>query len=97
MMQAFFQTYSPLAFLNYLMKALQIDPSDIMRSDETTSSPRNLAGNLPAEMAALPMFQQLTNSKGEGAAGTSNLGGEGGQIAEVNQEINPLSGMTANQ
>lgn len=94
LLQAFFTTYSPQALLAYMMKCMQIDPSDFeraMREDPII---------LQQQLAQLPMFQQLANAKGEGLQGTANMGGQGtggNQLAaQVNQTINPMTGMTGN-
>lgn len=97
-LQDFVTRFSPALVSDYMLKLLQLDPSDFVRAGREVETQR-----LQATLQTLPMFQQLLSQKGEGQGGFNNpnLGGTGtggGPIpAEVNQQVNPLSGMTANQ
>ncbi len=106
-MQSFFQRYSPAALLRYIMKVLQLDPSDFMRAGKEGQEEmmRDLMG-----MQAMAQLQQTsqggpggggTTPKGEGKAGTPNQGGpaSGGNpnSAMINQLINPMTGFSAAQ
>lgn len=95
-LQAFFTKYSPDAILAFAMKTLQLDPSDFARATREEKS------SFVEEMQMLPAFMQLiTGGGGEGSGGAANVGGPatgGAQIpAEINQTVNPMTGMSGQQ
>lgn len=102
-MQAFFMKYSPDALLSYIMKVLQLDPSDFQRAG------REGQEQLARDLAGMAMFGGMgggsaqgpggpTTPKGEGREGTPNQGGPatGGDSTSgvINQLINPMTGMS---
>lgn len=97
LLQAFFTKYDPAAVVAYMLKMLQLDPSDFARAGREEQS------DMALEMQRLPIFQQLLSQRGEGQGGPNNpnMGGTqtgGSPIpAEVNQMVNPMTGMTGQE
>lgn len=95
LMQAFFTKYDPAALLSYMMKVLQLDPGEFERAAQ--EEPRSAA----MDMQSLPMFQQMMGPQSATGAPGGGVGGPGtgGQPmpAEVNQQIQPLTGMQVTQ
>lgn len=104
----FFTKYSPAAFLAYIMKTLQLDPSDFLRAgrEENEQLARDIADMQMMAMMNPTMASQGgppqpgaggTTPRGEGKAGTPNQGGTlaGGNptSAGINQLVNPMTGM----
>lgn len=108
-MQSFFMRYSPDALLRYIMKVLQLDPTDFQRAG------REGQEELQRDLAGMAMFGGMggpqqsgppqqgggTSPRGEGREGTPNQGGPGTggnpNTAVVNQLINPMTGFSAAQ
>lgn len=97
LMQQFFARYDAGALLAYMMKTLQLDPDEFLRAEQ--EEPRTAQ----QDMQTLPMFQQMVGGAPGSATGAPNGGlggpGTGGAPipAEVNQMVNPMTGMTGNQ
>jgi hypothetical protein len=90
--QAFIQKYSGDRILNMMMKQLNINPDDIVMSQDE-------ADMLPQRLQQMMMYSQLTNpQKAQNAQdGTGGQGPAGvpqqSVNAQVNQEANPTTGM----
>lgn len=102
-MQSFFMKYSPDALLRYIMKVLQLDPTDFQRAGKEGME------EMQRDMAGMQMMQQMmagppqpqpggATPRGEDTSGTPNQGGPGTggnpNTAVINQLINPMTGMS---
>lgn len=100
---AFFQKYSPTSLLGYILKSLEIDPSDIERTGSEFDRYRTI-------QEELLMMQQMQSGSMGSASGEPSETGESGEtnnpnisgmnspeIASVNQQINPMTGFAPNE
>jgi|TARA_Y100000310_G_scaffold212884_1_gene213761 hypothetical protein len=96
LLQAFFTKYSPDRLLSHVMKTLAVNPEQMARDEEEMVK-------MHTELQNLATFQALTSGN---TGGTTNGGGAGpgaesvgepGLPAEINQLVNPATGMTSNQ
>ena len=108
-MATFFRKYSPDAVLSYILKTLQLDPSDFFRAgrEDNEQMMRDLADmQMLAQAGAPPQAAPggpappptgFLSARGEGVSGTPNQGGPaaGGNptTAGINQLVNPMTGM----
>lgn len=83
LLQAFMKKYSSDRTLDYLMRLLNVNPDNLYKDEEEQAQSDE-------EMRRTQMAAQLTG----GAVGGNAPGGGGGPAAEVNQVMNPLTGMT---
>lgn len=94
LLQAFFTRYDPAAVLSYMMKTLQLDPGDFERAKQEEPRPPE------ADMATLGMFQQMAGPASSTGAPGGGVGGPGTggapMPAEINQMVNPATGMSGN-
>ena len=103
--QAFFMQYSPDAVLAYIMKTLQLDPTDFLRAglESMEARQRNMMSMMMGGMMPPPMQQgqqpggPAVTPRGEATPGTPNQKGPatGGNptTAGINEMINPMTGM----
>ena len=93
MLQAFFTRYSPDRALEVAMKALNLNPANLQRTEAEQQG-------MAEQLKSLPMFMQMA-----GGAKNENTGsmapsmgtvGESGLPGEINQMVNPATGMTGN-
>ena len=95
LMRAFFKRFSDEKSIDLLLKTLNINPSDLQRDE-------NAETDMKTEFQELMAFMQVARGGSPQSPNTKPgnvpAGGDGGNQAsqEVNQMINPLSGMTAN-
>lgn len=91
MLQAFFTRYSPDKALALAMKALNINPLNLER-DEVEQA------RMGQDMQRLPMFMQIAsgqfNENTGSAAPSASTVGESGFPGEINQMVNPMTGMS---
>ena len=94
MLQAFYTKYSPDKTLEVAMKALNINPSNLQRTETE-------AQGMAEQMKMLPMFMQMAGGQVNKNTGSmapyANTVGESEMPAEINQMVNPMTGMTGNQ
>ena len=94
LLQAFFTRYSPDKIIQLSMKALNINPTRIANTEAEAAA-------LPQLMAQLPIFMEMAggsrNPNTNSAAPSAGAVGDSQLPAEINQQVNPMTGMTANQ
>lgn len=87
--QAFMRRFSADKALTTIFKSLNINPSSIELDEQETAE-------MPARMAELPMIAQMLNPRRSGSGGTGPSAEETGDAslpAEINQQVNPMTGM----
>jgi hypothetical protein len=97
LMQAYQRKYSSEKQLEFMMKALNINPEDVEKT------PEEIAQN-DAEMARTQQAGQIINGPGQGAApggqqangNVSTTGTDAGTASAVNQNTAPVTGMAGN-
>ena len=85
LLQAFFQEFSPGAVLKHMMRTLNINPDDLKLTPEEAQQ----GGD---RFKQLQQFSQLTGGGGKGGSIQSAGDSDTDIPAEVNQQINPLTG-----
>jgi len=94
LLQAFMRRFSADKMLNGLMRDLNLNPDTMELTDEEKQTPY---GQRMADLSTVT--QQITGPPAGGGGGSVSAeesGGDTGLPAEVNQTINPLTGLTAN-
>ena len=91
LIQAWVKRFSPDKYLTGLIRDLNLNPDHLELTDEEKQVP------VGQRMADVATASQITGQAGRnGSMPADESGGDSGLPAQVNQTVNPLTGMTAN-
>lgn len=83
LLQSFYMDFDPAKALQRIFRMLNIDPSDLQRDRDN-----------PADVGGLQQFAQVVGPRAGNGPAAQNTGDSGSTAGSVNQQANPLTGLT---